>query len=294
MAMALKGINVLDLYGFNPGISPITKLPIKGFKFDVNSGNFKTAFTFIEPSYGNILGDYKNGRSQHPMADVAGGEGLIKQVYEAIRNSPVWYSSLLIITWDEHGGFYDHVKPGKAKPPGDKPRQKDVSSFGFPFDVAGVRVPAVIVSPWIARGVIDHRTYDHASLPATVLRTFIGRKASLTERDKSARDVLDLLKLRAPRLDAPKKLPNPPKTTQPVETADATPAPEALSDDEGNLWGYLYAVARCDQQMRPEASLTAIRDQVAGMRTRTEAAAYLEDVAMRLNATLAERDASEE
>ncbi len=292
MAAAVKGVAVGDLWCFNTAGGGLLA---QGFKSNLDRGDFDTAFTFIEPSYGDIWPgeDYKGGRSQHPEADIAAGEDLIKQVYEAIRNSPLWYSSLLIVTWDEHGGFYDHVKPGKAVPPGDKPQQKGVNTYGFPFDVAGVRVPAVVVSPWIARNVVDHRTYDHASLPATVLRNFVGPNTSLTARDKHARDVLDLLTLRAPRQDAPKKLPNPPKAVEPAAIADASPAPELLSEEEGNLWGFVYAAARLDRQMRPEGELTAIRDRVAAISTRTEAAAYLEDVAARLNAR-AEGDAPRE
>src|SRR6185312_5827831 len=77
-------------------------------------------YTFIEPNYGNILNNsFTGGSSQHPMDDVHGGEVLIKTVYEAIRNSPIWNSSLLVITYDEHGGFYDSCAPGSVTAPGD-------------------------------------------------------------------------------------------------------------------------------------------------------------------------------
>ena len=66
-------------------------------------------YTFIEPNYGDISGQYQGGSSQHPMDDVYGGEQLIRDTYQAIRNSPVWESSLLVIIYDEHGGFYDSV-----------------------------------------------------------------------------------------------------------------------------------------------------------------------------------------
>ena len=83
-------------------------------------GDYPYQYTFIEPNYGNILnGTYAGGSSQHPKDDVYGGEALIKAVYEAIRNAPVWDSSVLIITYDEHGGFYDSVSPGVAVPPND-------------------------------------------------------------------------------------------------------------------------------------------------------------------------------
>ena len=81
----------------------------------------------------------------HPMDDVTRGEGLIKAVYEAIRNSPHWESSLLIVTFDEHGGFYDHVAAAGRGPPGDV--ADTTTSYGFAFDLLGVRVPAVVISP---------------------------------------------------------------------------------------------------------------------------------------------------
>jgi phospholipase C len=88
----------------------------------------------------------------------AGGEALIKATYEAIRNSPLWERSLQIITYDEHGGFYDSVQPGGATPPGDgSPNDLSINSGGFLFDWYGVRVPAVIVSPEVSKEVIGTR-----------------------------------------------------------------------------------------------------------------------------------------
>src|SRR6185295_9164800 len=141
--------------------------------------------------------------------DPSGGEGLIKAVYEAIRNSPVWNTSLLIIVYDEHGGFYDHVKPGCAVPPCDEiPKgQKTRNALGFDFTQYGVRVPAVIVSPLIPRGKVDHTLYDHSSIPATLER-LLGMNA-LTNRDASAKDLRHLLTNPAPREDCPKTLVSP-------------------------------------------------------------------------------------
>ena len=73
-------------------------------------------YTFIEPNYGDITGSYRGGSSHHPMDDVYGGEGLTKAVYEAIRNSPVRDTNLLIITYDEHGGFYNSVGTARGHP----------------------------------------------------------------------------------------------------------------------------------------------------------------------------------
>jgi len=181
------------------------------FSGDVGDSGYDPVYTFIEPHYGNILPgspeDYTCGTSQHPLDDVTRGERLIKDVYETIRNSPHWERSLLIITWDEHGGFYDHVEPPGAIPPGDIPGDPDNNQHGFDFSQLGVRVPAVVVSPLIERGVIDHTRYDHSSIPSTVERLFSLK--AMTKRDAAANDVTHLLSRSSPRTDAPTSLPEP-------------------------------------------------------------------------------------
>jgi phospholipase C len=114
-------------------------------------------------------GSYAGGSSQHPKDDVTAGEALIKATYEAIRNSPIWPNSLLIITYDEHGCFYDSVAPGPAPAPADN-AGSNFNQHGFTFMQYGVRVPARIVSPLIPKGTVNHTIYDHASIPATLER----------------------------------------------------------------------------------------------------------------------------
>ncbi len=101
-------------------------------------------YTFLEPSWSSA------GNSQHPNYDVALGEQLIHDVYEALRAGPGWPGTLLVITYDEHGGCYDHVPP----PWGAVPPDSDAGEFSFGFDRFGVRVPAVLVSPLIAPGTV--------------------------------------------------------------------------------------------------------------------------------------------
>lgn len=115
LVSALKGINTFDV-----------QHSIDDLGNDLRNGSYPYCLTWIEPDYGDmVFGTFKGGTSQHPMDNVGGGEKLIKEVYEAIRNSPLWESSLLIVTWDEHGGFYDHVLPGEAVAPRDtKPMSK--------------------------------------------------------------------------------------------------------------------------------------------------------------------------
>ena len=108
-------------------------------------------FMYIEPRYLNDPND------DHPPHDVAAGQDLIARVYDAIRaNRPLWEATLLVIAYDEHGGFYDHVIPGPAVPP-DNHHQE------YAFNRLGVRVPAVLVSPWLAPDVV-HTRCDHTAL----------------------------------------------------------------------------------------------------------------------------------
>jgi phospholipase C len=152
-------------------------------------------YSFLEPSWGS------SGNSQHPNYDVSLGEKLIHDVYYALRGGPGWDQTLLFITYDEHGGCYDHVAPPSgAVPPDDSPGE-----FGFDFTRFGVRVPAVLVSPLIAAGTVYRAAgtmpLDHTSVLKTV-QTRWGLPA-LTRRDAAAPDVGSVLSLTVARTDDP-------------------------------------------------------------------------------------------
>jgi phospholipase C len=135
---------------------------------------------FIEPSY-DIFNGYKSGTSQHPCSHVSSGDRLVSEVYTALVNSKAWASSVLLITYDEHGGFFDHVGPPPAVPPNDAPNVYD-----FHFDRLGVRVPAVVVSPLLTqRRSVDHTVRDHTSFLATLNRLF-PQVGTFTSRDRAA------------------------------------------------------------------------------------------------------------
>jgi len=209
---SLHGMSQLDLHSIDRFACDLNEKTAEGLPA------YTYSYTFIEPNFGRSFRSpqppykgptYKGGSSQHPEDDPSGGEGLIKAVYEWIRNSPVWNTSLLIIVYDEHGGFYDHVKPCGAIPPGDgiPEGQKTRNALRFDFTQYGVRVPAVIVSPLIPTGTVDHTLYDHSSILATLER-LLGMKP-LTKRDESAKDLRHLLTNPAPREDCPKTLVSP-------------------------------------------------------------------------------------
>ncbi|GIH02965.1 phosphoesterase [Rhizocola hellebori] len=261
------------------------------FADDLRDSDFDAAYVFIEPNYGVLerpLGDFQCGNSQHPKDDVTRGEALVKQTYEAIRQSPLWESSLLVVTYDEHGGFYDHVPPPAAVPPGDVEIPGN-NGNGFTFELLGTRVPAVVVSPWVpdvraaldGRGcnLIDHTEYDHTSLLSTVERLF--GLPSLTDRDAAANDFLHLLSARQPR-DTPRTLPSPAESGFEcgVGRIDFDPA-DAREPVDAALRGFVQLAAIQERRLEPQAS-SQIADRAEAITTKAEASRYLVEVAAKM------------
>ena len=274
---ALKGIHFWDTQSYDD------------FADDLKAGGYSPSYTFIEPNYGNVINmDFSGGQSQHPSDDVRNGEQLIKDTYEAIRNSDIWNNSLLIIIWDEHGGFFDHMTPPNAAPPGDTKVGAPLNQYGFAFDHYGPRVPAVVISPLIPAQTIDHRTYDHASIPGTLERLW--NLAPLTNRDKAANSVSTLLSLAEPRTDAPSILPNP--VPIPVAQARAKVKPlnlKSLPIDGGNLPGVLYVALRAELHLAQVKERQAIARAFKSIKTRADAQAYLEGLENKFGAEMQRR-----
>ncbi|HLX66756.1 MAG TPA: alkaline phosphatase family protein, partial [Puia sp.] len=203
VSFALEGMDANALKG--------RFVDIGDFAAKIGSSAFTEKFIFIEPQYGTHKfditgpGDFSGGNSMHPLDDVRRGEQLVKQVYETIRSVPaVWESSVLLITFDEHGGFYDHVETVDVTPPGDDERNAAPGQQPFDFARSGVRVPAIIVSPLVPKNLIDHTGYDHTSALATIEKMF--GFGPLTNRDGSAKDFTHLFTLGEPRTDTPAML----------------------------------------------------------------------------------------
>jgi len=266
---SLHGVQLVDIYS------------LEKFASDLQ-GPYPYPYTFIEPHYGNVRNNtYEGGSSQHPMDNVYGGEHLLAAVYAAIRNSPYWDTSLLIVTYDEHGGLYDCVAPVAATPPGDNP-PSGYNVNGFKFDLYGVRVPGIVVSPLIPVGTVDHTLYDHTSVLKTVEDLF-GVKP-LTKRDAAASSVVKLLSLTTPRTDCPTSLNSPTPmliATKPCMTAeerallDAQPLPES-----GNLVGALYNLRKAEIELsgRTPAEIATIKTRFETIQTRGQAETYAASV----------------
>ena len=169
------------------------------------AGNTLPEYSFVEPCYndhpgadgGQILAS-----DQHPDHNVREGERFIGSVYNAIRTNPnLWANTALLIVYDEHGGIYDHVVPPACTPDG-YTASADATGTGetFSFDRLGIRVPAVLVSPWIQRGTVvpgtespNPQIFEHASIPGTVTNFFLKDDAKRTVREQKANTFLGLL-----------------------------------------------------------------------------------------------------
>jgi phospholipase C len=254
ISFALKGMNSNALKGRFVDISKFEGL--------ISDSGFRSQFVFIEPQYGthkyDVLGpgNYVGGNSMHPLDDVRKGELLIKQIYETIRKFPaVWEKSALIVVFDEHGGFYDHEQPQAAIPPGDNEINETAGQEPFKFDMLGVRVPALVISPLIEKGVVDHAVYDHTSALATAERIF--DFPALTARDAAAKDLLHLFSLDAPRTDAPLTLQNP-ATIPEADALAATPVadtPETLRNELDALESPDFITANSEEPVASDSQV---------------------------------------
>lgn len=176
------------------------------FIADAHTGTLP-GYSFIEPRYFADLFTGSIPNDQHPPHNVLYGEQLIAQVYNAVRSSPCWNETLLIITYDEHGGCYDHVPPPEAVPPDGLV----ANTYGFRFNSYGVRVPAVIISPYVPPGSrirpaadpnASGAPFDHTSIIKTVRETF-HLANPLSARDSAAPSLLPALSLPGPTNNGP-------------------------------------------------------------------------------------------
>jgi phospholipase C len=168
-------------------------------------GNELPDYSFIEPNYKDHEGESGGellASDQHPDHDVQAGEIFIASIYNAIRqNDQLWKNTVLLVVYDEHGGIYDHVPPPACEPDGFTAPLEDTGGMVFKFDRLGLRVPAILISPWIPKATVvpgpedavNGRVFDHSSIPATVTEHFIGPYDARSPREKKSQTFLDLL-----------------------------------------------------------------------------------------------------
>ena len=215
---AMYGFDLFDSSNFDSiNGKPQAKLQFSQFLDDASAGKLPF-YTFLCPRYA----DAPKGRanSQHAPHDVRYGDKLIADIYQAVRNGPGWEKTLLIVTYDEHGGFYDHVKPPAAEAPDSavSPNafmEEEVQKYNktyltspeysFDFSSLGFRVPALLVSPWVDKGVVDGTVYRHTSV-LRYIEDLLGAKP-LTKRDATATSFSSRLSRETARTNCPTTVP---------------------------------------------------------------------------------------
>ncbi|XP_006854823.2 non-specific phospholipase C2 [Amborella trichopoda] len=241
------------------------------FKGDAKAGKLPN-YVVVEQRY--IDTKLTPANDDHPSHDVYQGQMFVKEVYETLRSSPQWNQTLFIITYDEHGGFFDHV----PTPVDGVPSPDDIvgpDPFFFRFDRLGVRVPTIIASPWINKGTVVHgpngvpfpsSEFEHSSIPATVKKLFNLSSPFLTKRDAWAGTFESIVQGRVtPRTDCPVQLPTPSKIRMGEANEDAK-----LSEFQQELV-QLAAVLNGDNL------LTSFPDKIGEKMSVREGQNYMED-----------------
>lgn len=195
--------------------------PFAQFVTDAQAGTLPDV-SFIDPRFEDE--DSGTSADDHPHADIRAGEAFLNQVYTAVTTGKNWANTLLIINYDEWGGFYDHVAPAKAP---------DVHPWTA---LRGFRVPAVVISPRARRHYVAHNTYDHTS----ILRAIEWRWGldPLTARDKNANNIMHALDFgTAPNTHAPAY------TTAPFVSAGCDAPSAGTGGAEDAEWAELRTLA---------------------------------------------------
>jgi phospholipase C len=174
-------------------------VPVADFFADAAAGRL--------PGYCMVEPDYEHQSEENPQNIVA-GEAFVASVVNAVINGPAWDKTLLIWTYDEHGGYYDHVRPPAALPPDPIPPAVPAGQSAYDgFGRYGFRVPFALVSPWARPHYVSHRVFDHTSILKLVESKW--NLPALTYRDANAQAMLDMLDLRRPAFAEPPALARP-------------------------------------------------------------------------------------
>ena len=132
------------------------------------------AVSWIDPNFVDLTFGPAGSNDDHPPSDLHFGQKLVLELFDAVVQGPAWPKTLLVLTYDEHGGFYDHVPPPAATD--DTPALRKL----------GPRVPALVISPWVGERQVSTTVFDHTSIIKTILARFC-RKPDGTVRDMGAR-----------------------------------------------------------------------------------------------------------
>jgi phospholipase C len=204
------GISWKDYYSDSP--SPLVYIslgakPAITDKFVKMEEFFTDAAAGTLPQFSMLEPNYTVSSEENPQ-DIQFGDQYLSDVVNAVLHGPKWPKTLMIWTYDEWGGWYDHVPPPAAIPPDDIPPDLPPGSLPGTFDMYGFRVPAGVISPYARTDFVSHTVYDHTSVLKTVETKW--NLPALTRRDANATDVLAMIDLRSkPAFLTPPRLPDP-------------------------------------------------------------------------------------
>lgn len=175
--------DVLELY---PNIKGGTTNHVQFAQYVADvTGDQLATYSFITPAF---MGSHEQPvNSMHAPADARPAEKLVADVYGALRgHEQVWKKTLLIVVFDEHGGYYDHVQPpATVSPDGINGLTNESFLVPFHFDRLGLRVPAILISPWF-KAEVDSTTYSHSTIPGSIIDALQLPGGFLTKRDANA------------------------------------------------------------------------------------------------------------
>jgi phospholipase C len=212
--------------------------PIGEF-FSAAANGTLPSVSYVDPGFLRELIGTSN--DDHPHGDIRDGEVFLNSVYTAVTSSPNWSSTVLVINFDEWGGFFEHVAP----PPG--PVTPAEQALGYTDGLRGFRVPCVVVSPWSQRRYGPRTLFDHTSVLKMIQWRF--GLEPLSVRDAAAENLAQVLDLEHPRLDVPRPAVAPgPYGSVCISSSAATGASLASGpgsdDDEETAWQDLQRSAR--------------------------------------------------
>jgi phospholipase C len=255
--------------------SPFLNGHFRGFTDFCNDAALGTlpSYSFVEPSF------LESKNDQHPPHDVVAGDRFLYDVWNAVSSGPGWRNTLLVITHDEHGGCYDHVPTpwGAIKPDDSKPQKP------FAFDRYGVRVPAVLVSPWIEPGTVfrapeNGAEFDHTAILATLrdwqdLAKRAGSRWLKSRRIAGAPTVAPVLTRSTPRSDLP-AIPRPRmllkavpvRSDAPLNTIQSAVLASALMGENVTQEKYDKAVRQVARIRKQDAALARLEREKAKRR----------------------------
>ncbi|EMS52170.1 Non-hemolytic phospholipase C [Triticum urartu] len=235
------------------------------------------------PNYAVIEQHYMDSKDHpanddHPSHDVYQGQMFVKEIYETLRASPQWNETLMVLTYDEHGGFFDHV----PTPVDGVPSPDDIVGpppYNFTFNRLGVRVPAILISPWIDKGTVMHgpngsptptSQFEHSSIPATVKKLFNLPQDFLTKRDAWAGTFEGVVQTRTePRTDCPEQLPTPTRIRQ------------TEANEEAKLSSFQQEIVQLAAVLNGDHQLSSLQERIRERMNVREGTSYMRSAVRR-------------